>query len=567
MGPTARKHLPPLKWMHRVNRAGLRADLLAGLTGAIIVLPQGVAYAMIAGLEPQYGLYTAIVVPILAAMFGSSWHLVSGPTAAISVLVASVLGSAVAGEVDYLTAALTLTFLVGVIQTICGLARMGWLVNFISHTVVVGFTAGAAVVIAMSQIGNLLGLPQSAPGGLDAIGIVLRQPPGHIPAAVGLFALTVALCLGFRHLRPHWPALLLAMALASLAGVAIGAASMGVPMVGAIPPGLPPLSAPAFSAELMRTLVPGAVAVALLGLIEAVSVARAIATRSGQELDTDQEFIGQGVSNIGGSFLSAYAGSGSFTRSGANYEAGARTPLAAVFASIILVGIILLAPGLSAFLPIPVVAGVIVIIAWNLLDFTTIARVVRSSRQDSIVLGVTVAGAVLIDLEFAIIAGVVLSMLLYLRQTSHPRVVRVAPHPHRPNQGLRNADKHGLEEPSGLRALRVEGSLYFGAVPHVRRELTHHSRAQNRLLLDCSGVNFIDLAGAEMLAEVSGKLAAMGGGLYLCGLRDPAREFLVRSGYARDIGTERILGDPDEAVRRLNQRAPTVQSTLKDWSP
>ncbi|MBA1148871.1 SulP family inorganic anion transporter [Ectothiorhodospiraceae bacterium WFHF3C12] len=545
--------MPSPDWLSRVSPRNVVNDLGAGLTGAVIVLPQGVAYAMIAGLPPQYGLYTAIIVPVVAGLFGSSHHLVSGPTAAISVLVASALSGLTLNGISYVTAALTLTFLAGAMQLLCGLARLGWLVNFISHTVVVGFTAGAGAVIALSQTGNLLGLPPPAPAGLGAFSALAGDVPEQTVPSIGLFALTVMLCVGIRWAAPRAPALLLAMVITSLIGILFDAQNFGVPMVGAIPAGLPPLSLPSFAPGDVQLLVPGAAAIALLGLIEAVSVARAIAVRSGQKLDTNQEFIGQGLSNAVGSFFSSYAGSGSFTRSGANYDAGAKTPLAAVFASVCLLAVVVFVPGLSAYLPVPVVAGVIVLIAWNLIDIPTVLGIVRISRQDSVILLVTAGSAVMVNLEFAIVAGVGLSMLLYLRQTSHPRVVPVAPHPDRPHHGLRNVEKHGLRELPGMRILRIEGSLYFGAVPHVSAELGRHSLDCGTLVLDCSGVNFIDLAGAELLAEQAKHLKKGGGALYLCGLRDPAREFLTQSGYAEVLGRDHLLGDPVAAVAQLSR--------------
>ncbi|WP_226801810.1 SulP family inorganic anion transporter [Alkalilimnicola sp. S0819] len=542
---------PFLHWAGELRGATLHADLMAGITGAVIVLPQGVAYAMIAGLPPQFGLYSAIVIPIVAGLFGSSRHLVSGPTAAISVLVASVLAGMSIAEGDYIALALTLTLLAGVFQLGFGLARMGALVNFISHTVIVGFTAGAALIIALSQTGNLLGLPAGGPSGLKAFAVVAAAPPPHLATALGLFAFTLVSCQLIRKLRPRWPALLLAMIAGSLLGVVIGAGEQGVPMVGAIPSGLPPLSVPAFTPEVLQSLVPGALAVALLGLIEAVSIARAIGLRSHQRIDSNQEFIGQGLSNIVGSFFSSYAASGSFTRSGANYEAGARTPLAGIFASLVLVVIVLSFPQASAWLPIPVVAAIIVLIAWGLLDFTTIRRIVHASREETAVLGATFLAAIVINLEFAIITGVALSLFLYLRRTSQPGVIPVAPHPDRPAPGLRNARKHGLPEDPRLRILRLDGSLFFGAVEHVQGQLQRLSADQKRILLVCSGVNFIDLAGAEMLLHEARRLRREGGALYLCGLRDTARRKLQQGRFLDALGRDHIFGDPARALAAL----------------
>ena len=332
--------LPFLRWWPRVNAGSLRADLLAGLTGAIIVLPQGVAFATIAGLPPQYGLYTAIVPAAVAALFGSSWHLVSGPTTAISIVVFAALSPlAEPGSADFIRLALTLTFLVGAIQLAMGLARLGTLVNFISHTVVIGFTAGAAILIASSQLKNFFGIP--VPRGASfaqTIHALAVQARDVNPYATAIGVVTLATGLLVRRLAPRFPYMIAAMLVGSVAGVALGAA-LGVGdrirTVGALPGTLPPLSWPSLSLLTVRQLGGSAFAVTMLALTEAVSIARAIAVRSEQRIDGNQEFIGQGLANVVGSFFSSYASSGSFNRSGLNYEAGARTPLAAAFASAI----------------------------------------------------------------------------------------------------------------------------------------------------------------------------------------------------------------------------------------
>ena len=333
-----RKFLPFLAWIPLVDRASLRADLMAGLTGAVIVLPQGVAFATIAGLPPQYGLYTAMVTPIIAALFGSSRHLISGPTTAISIVIfASIKHHAVPGSPEFVTMALTLTFLAGVYQLAFGLAKLGALVNFVSHTVVMGFTAGAAILIATSQLKHVLGITVPRGESFAHTWVDIYHELGNVNLTVlGIALVTLLTAMVCRRLSPKLPSLLLGLIAGSLAALVIGGASHGVTFVEQIPAQLPPLSMPDFSVGVIRQLAPEAFAVALLGLIEAVSIARSVATRSHQRINSNQEFIGQGLSNMVGSFFSSYAGSGSFTRSGINYQAGARTPMAAIFAAILL---------------------------------------------------------------------------------------------------------------------------------------------------------------------------------------------------------------------------------------
>ncbi len=548
-----------LPWLPLVSTRSLRGDFMAGLTGAVIVLPQGIAYAMIAGLPPQYGLYTAIVLPIVAGLLGSSRHMVSGPVAPNSVLVASVLaGLAAAGSSEYIALAVTLAFLCGLFQVAFGLARLGMLVNFISNTVVVGFTAAAALTIVASQWNSLLGLPAGSPHGWAALEHAFApENLSRTLAGLGLFTLTVAVYVLIKRLRPRWPALLISMLAAGAVAWLLAAPRSGVPMVGAMPASLPPLSTPVLSLTMLRELVPGALAVATLGLIQAISVSRAIATRSRQPLDSNREFIGQGASNMVGSFFSCYPGSGSLTRSGLNYEAGASTPLAGVFASVVLALILISIPGVSAYLPIPVVAGVIVVIAWGLFDFAAIRRILRYSREETVVLVATFLAGLVVSLEFSIAIGVLLSLVFYLRQVSHPRVVPVAPHPDRPGQGLRNAVKHELPEFPELRILRIDGSLFFGAVDHVERALQQQTAEDRskRVLLVCNAVNLIDMAGAEMLIREAERLQAAGGALYLSGLRDQPRRMLDRMREGTALTDEYLFGDPTLALTAL----------LPDW--
>ncbi len=322
-------------------------------------------------LPPEYGLYTAMVTPIIAALFGSSLHLVSGPTTAISIVVFSAISHhAQPGSPEFISLALTLTFLAGVYQLVFGLARMGALVNFVSHTVVVGFTAGAAILIATSQMKHITGI--AVPKGESFLHTWVDLYNGA--ASINIYLVMIALAtLGtailVRKLAPRLPNLLIGMVAGSLLAIFLKQFTDDISLVGEIPAHLPPLSSPEFSLKTIRMLAPDAFAVALLGLIEAVSISRAVATKSSQRIDASQEFIGQGLSNIVGSFFSSYAGSGSFTRSGVNYGAGAKSPLSAIFSAIILMIIVLLIAPLTAYLPIAAMGGVILLVAYRLIEF------------------------------------------------------------------------------------------------------------------------------------------------------------------------------------------------------
>ena len=330
--------LPFLNWLPSVSRADLRADLMAGITGAIVVLPQGVAFATIAGMPPEYGLYAGMIPAIIAALFGSSRHLVSGPTTAASIVLFSALSVyATPGTTDYVSLALTLTFMVGVLELVLGLARMGALVNFISHSVVVGFTAGAALLIAAKQLNAFFGVEIARGGHLHDILIQFASELGQInPYVTGVALVTLLSGILVKRWAPRLPYLIIAMLAGSLFAFglnrAFGESVTGIISVGALPSSLPPLSAPDITLENIKNLAPSALAVTLFALTEAVSIGRSLAARGGYRINGNQEFIGQGLSNIAGAFFSGYVATGSFNRSGLNYQAGARTPMAAVFA-------------------------------------------------------------------------------------------------------------------------------------------------------------------------------------------------------------------------------------------
>lgn len=553
--------LPFLAWQPRPTRQTMRHDLSAALTGAIVVLPQAVAFATIAGLPPQYGLYAAMVPAIVAALWGSSRHLVSGPTTAISVLVFATLSPlAEPGSDQYIGMVLTLALLAGVFQLAMGLARLGALVNFISHTVIIGFTAGAALLIVASQIRNFFGL--EVPRGAE-FHEILSYAARHLDEAHLWVTLvgTVTLAAGLlaRRFLPRWPYMIVAMvagaAVAAVLNQVLGAERTGITTVGALPGALPVPSLPDLSYGTLKALLFPAAVVAVIGLTEAVAIARSVATKSGQRLDADQEFVGQGLSNIAGSFFSAYPSSGSFNRSGINYAAGARTPLAAAMSAPILLAIALVAAPLAAYLPVAAMAGILFIVAWSLIDWHHIGQILRRHPRERVVLLVTWLG-VLIDLEKGLFFGIVVSLLFYLYRTSQPAIEERAP----PTVGLGDPQRKmvaasAIDPPCPqLAMLRVRGSIYFGAVEHVRDALHRVDETDPRrkwVLLLAQGVNFVDLAGAQWLADEARRRRAIGGALFIVGAQPAVQQMLERSEQLADIGADRLIAHKGDALRAV----------------
>jgi len=560
--PTRRIRLsrlfPFLAWRQRVNRGTLRADALAGLVGAAIVLPQGVAFATLAGMPPEYGLYAAIVPAIVAALFGSSWHLVSGPTNVISIFVfASLSPLAEPGGAHYIGLMLTLTLLTGLMQLAMGLARMGALVNFISHTVVVSFTAGAACLIVAAQLGNFFGIALERGASFSrTLTDFLLHLNGINPYVTAVGVLTLLVGIAIPRFWPKFPYMIGAMLAGSGFALALdalfGPETTQIATVGALTGMLPALSVPDLSPNAIRDTLPVALAVTILALTEAVSIARAIAIKSGQRIDANQEFIGQGLSNVCGSFFSAYASSGSFNRSGANYDAGAHTPLAAVFAALFLIAILFALGQFVAYLPLAVMGAILFLVAYGLFDLHHIRNIVRASRRETAVMLLTFMAAIFADLEFAIYAGVLLSLMLYLTRTSHPMVLDVKPDP-APDSYHFTADS-SLPDCPQLKMLRVNGSIFFGAVDHVRGHLEtvdELNPGQKHVLIVASGINFVDIAGAEMLAQEARRRQRMGGGLYFYRLKDAARAVLARGGYLEQIGADNIFPVKTRAVAAI----------------
>jgi SulP family sulfate permease len=550
---------PPTRWWGRVNRLSLRDDLLAGLTGAIVVLPQGVAFATIAGMPPAYGLYAGMIPAIVAAIFGSSWHLVSGPTTAASIVLFSVLSShAEPGSAQYVQLALTLTFMVGIVQLGMGLARLGTLVNFISHSVVIGFTSGAAILIATNQLKNFFGIAVPRGSGFVETLHTLFTHLGAIDSQVlAVSAATLAIGIAVRKLWPRVPYMIVAMLGGSVLAWILthfgGATTIGT--VGALPATLPPVSAPDLSLETLRKLAPGVVAVTLLALTEAVSIARALAVRSGQTIDGNQEFIGQGLSNLAGSFFSAYVATGSFNRSGLNYDAGARTPLSSIMSGVLLMAIMLLVAPLAAYLPNAAMAGILFLVAWGLLDFHHIFQIIRTSRAETVILLTTFFSTLFLELETAITLGVMLSLGIYLSRTSRPNILARVPDPQTPRRKFADAGQH-LPECPQLRFVRLDGSLFFAAVSYVQEKLVKGWGAGNQkhLAVVATGINFIDIAGAEFLVNEARKRRAQGGGLYFIRAKDVVTDLLQRGGYMAELGPENFFHSKTEAIHSVFER-------------
>ncbi len=554
------KMMPFMRWGKNLTPDMMKADVMAGLTGAAIVLPQGVAFAAIAGMPPEYGLYTSMIPAIIAALFGSSWHLVSGPTTAASIVMFSSLSTlAVPGSAEYISLAITLAFMVGILQLVMGLVRLGSLVNFISHSVVIGFTAGAACLIGAKQAKTFIGLDViEHEHWVETVGYLWSywdqiHPMVILVASITLLSGIIAQK-RFKSLGMII-ALIAGSASAVIFNALFGESVTRIQMIGALPQQLPPLSAPTLSLDVLRELASLAVAMTLFALTEAVSIARSISVRSAQPIDGNQEFIGQGLSNIIGSFFSAYVATGSFNRSGANYDSGARSPLAAALAGFLLIIIVLLVAGLTNYLPRAAVAGLLILVAWRLINFVQIRKILTTDKNEAMVLLVTFFSTLLLELEFAILLGVILSLMIFLRKTSRPRVISRVPSPD--DRRRHFVTGASLPECPQVKILRLDDSLYFGSVAHVGEMLRlyrEHYPEQVHLFLLTKGINQIDVAGAELLINETRERRKMGGDLYLYRLKDSAAKVMKRGDYLKEIGEDNIFDSKAEAITGIFDR-------------
>ena len=571
-------------WVRGVSARTLRADGMAGLLGAVLVLPQGIAFATLAGLPPEYGLYTAIVPCIIAALFGSSWHVMSGPTNANSLALFAMLSPlAMAFSPAYIQMALVVTVMVGAMQWLIGTLRLGTLANFISPAALFGFTSGAAVLIGIYALPDLLGLGAAGEPGVRALlQHVASQWAGVQPAALAVAAMTVLVALTVRRWRPHWPYMLAGLVAATLfawlvAGQTQEASFSRLRMVGAVAVPWPHFSVPQISLSSVSELLGLAFALTIVALGQSISIAKAVAARSGQRIDANREFRGQGLSNIVGGFFSSYVSCGSMNRSMPNLQAGARTPLAAVFSALLLLALVAVSAPLLAKIPMAALAALLVVVAMSLLDLPRWRQLLTLSRTEfSVALATTVA-TVTIRLEIAILLGTLLSLMSFLYRTSRPAMRTMGFDSTRPERqfvvledapsdssatAATSAEARPLPECPQLKLLRMEGEVYFGATQHVAdtlHALRHVPHPQKHLLVMGKSMNFIDLAGAELWEAELNARRAMGGDVYFHRPRPEVISLWKTTGFTRLLGPEHQFSDKRTAIATIFHKLdPTI---------
>ncbi|MCE9661069.1 MAG: SulP family inorganic anion transporter [Burkholderiales bacterium] len=554
-------------WVRSIDGRTLRADAIAGVLGALLVLPQSFAFATLAGLPPEYGLATAIVPCVIAALFGSSLHVVSGPTNMISLaLFATLAPLALVGSPAYIQLALGVTLLVGAMQWLIGALRLGGLANFISPAALRGFTSGAAALIVVHSLPNLLGVAVAEHRVGALLSTLFERLPETSLATLAVAGFAIGATLALRRTWPRLPQMLISLMAATALAAAInrwwpgaGDAGGAIAVLGNVPAAWPHFQWPAFDPGRLPDLLGIAFALTIVTLAQSISIAKAVAERSGQRIDANREFRGQGLSNLVGAFASSYVACGSINRSMPNFEAGARTPLAAVFASVWLLLLVALVAPLLGLIPLAAIAGLLLLIAWSLFDWEGWERLWRFSRRDFAIAAATFAATVTIRLEIAILLGTILSLLSYLYRTSKPSLKVMGFDTEAPGRPfiIRADVAAPLAECPQLKLARMEGEVYFGAVAHVEEQL-HDLRAPlaapKHLLVMAKSMNFIDLAAAEMWRNELHKRRGVGGDLYFHRPRAPVLELWQRVGFLGELGTDHVFPAKHVAIATIFER-------------
>jgi SulP family sulfate permease len=552
------KIFPFLRWFP-MNGGSLRADLVAGITVALVLIPQSMAYAQLAGLPAYYGLYAAFLPGVVAALWGSSKQLATGPVAVVSLLTASALMPfASVGTPEFVALAIMLALMVGLVQLALGIFRLGVVVNFLSHPVVVGFTNAAALIIGLSQLNKIFGvsMPRSEHF-MNDIWAVLQSLGGtHWPTLVmGVSAF--AMMWGMKRYLPKLPGVLVVVVLSTLVSWAVGFEAMGGKVVGTVPPGLPSVAIPQIDFGIASQLIASAVVISLVGFMEAISIAKAMAAKTRDRVDPNQELIGQGVANIVGSFSQAYPSSGSFSRSAVNLNAGARSGMSSVFTGLVVLGTLLFLTPLLYHLPQAVLAAVIMMAVIGLINVAAIRHSWEANRHDGIAAIVTFLATLAFapHLDNGILVGAGLAIGLFLYRTMKPRVALLGRFP---DGTLRDLQVHPhLPTDERIVVMRFDGQLYFANVPFfedtILGAVADHPNAKFVLVVG-DGINQLDASGEEVLQHLVQRLRANDITMVFSGLKRQVLQVLERTHLRQVVGGENIFATEDMALRAIYER-------------
>jgi SulP family sulfate permease len=571
------RYLPILDWGRSYDRLTLSSDLLAAVIVTIMLIPQSLAYAMLAGLPPVVGLYASILPLAAYALFGTSRTLAVGPVAVVSLMTASAAGAiAVQGTPEYLEAAITLAMLSGLMLAVMGFLRLGFLANLLSHPVISGFITASGILIATSQLKHILGIS----GGGDTWPAMLTSLARNVEetnfwtliigTAATLFLFwvrrglkPVLIRVGLKPRAAEMTAKagpVLAVAVTIIAVMSLGLASKGVSIVGAVPQGLPPFAVPSFDAGLWGQLLIPALLISVIGFVESVSVAQTLAAKRRQRIAPDQELVGLGASNIASALSGGYPVTGGFARSVVNFDAGAQTPAAGAYTAVgIALASLFLTP-LLFHLPVATLAATIIVAVLSLVDLKTPRLLWRYSKADFAAHAVTISATLLAGVESGVIAGVTVGLLLYLWSASRPHAAIVGRVPE--SEHFRNIERHNVITVPHVLSIRIdEGLTYLNArwlEEYVLERVADQPEVRHVILM-CSAVNVIDASGLESLEAINHRLADGGIAFHLSEVKGPVMDGLERSHFLSDLGGEVFLSQAKAFAKLSAINDPAVE--------
>lgn len=535
-----KKWIPAIEWLGNYKKSDLSGDLNAGLIVAIMLIPQGMAYAMLAGLPPVIGLYASTVPLIIYALFGTSRQLAVGPVAMVSLLVLSGVSLlAEPGTDEYISLALLLMLMIGVFQLLLGVFKLGFIVNFLSHAVISGFTSAAAIIIGLSQLKHLIGVSLEADKNVFLIiGETIRRAGEINPATLAIGVGSIVLLILVKKYVKKIPGPLVVVVLSILAVYLFNLNGLGVKIVGEVPAGLPSLSLPAFQMDALIALVPIALTISFIGYMESIAMAKAIAAKEKYKIDPDRELIGLGLANVGGSFFAGYPVTGGFSRSAVNYQAGARTPLASIITALLIILTLLFFTGLFYYLPNAVLAAIIMVAVYSLIDAKELKYLFKVNRVDGLTWLLTFLATLLIGIEQGIIAGAIFSLLVFIRRSAYPHVAELGYLPEK--DVYRNTDRYpDAETDPEILIFRVDASLYFANMTFLEEQLCKRLAEKPEtkwVVFDFSSVNSIDAVAIHALEDLMEQCQSGKVEMVFAGIKNTVLDVLKRADWERKYG-------------------------------
>jgi SulP family sulfate permease len=562
--------IPILKTIQGYGKGDFKGDMMAGITVAIMLIPQGMAYALLAGMPPVYGLYASIVPVLLYAILGTSRQLAVGPVAMVSLLIVAGVGElAEVGSDRFIHLAIMTALGVGTVQFLMGVFRMGFLVNFLSHPVLSGFTSAAALIIGASQISNLLGLDLARSKQVHTILIGAFENISNVhlaTAAIGIGSVVVIVLL--KRWKKTFPSALFVVITGTLVTAAFGLNSLGVTIVGSVPDGLPSFEVPGLGLGDIRSLLPIIFVIALVSYMESIAVAKAIANKRGYKVDANQELIALGGANLGGAFFQSFPTTGGFSRTAVNDQSGARTTVASMITAVLIGLTVLYLTPLFYYLPSAVLAGIIMVAVSGLFDAEEMVHLWKTDKKDLAMLGATFLATLFLGIEEGIGIGVLLSLIMVIYSSTKPHSAEVGRLGNTNN--FRNVNRYPeAKTDSEILIFRFDSNLYFANVEHFRESLDEridkHGDELSLVILDASSIHSIDSTGVHTLKELVEELDEKGVKFYMAGVIGPVRDKLKTSGVTEAMGQENFFFEVADAVAYYNDSEHL--SLERDFSP